>query len=101
MGAGTELTRYFAIRRRNLREDWQEGFNEIKKADCLKQRRVRRREREERREECLQPLMVEGERPGEVDELYAIDVFTGEVTPAPTWQIASIRHASPPQSRAP
>jgi hypothetical protein len=45
--------------------------------------------------------MVGGERPGEVDELYAIDVFTGEVTPPPTWQIASVRHVIHPQSRAP
>ena len=48
MRVRTDLTRYFAIRRRNFREDWQEGFNEIKKADCLKRRRVRKREREER-----------------------------------------------------
>ena len=91
MRVGTDLTRYLAIRRRNLGEDWQKGFYEIKEADCLKKRRVREQERE-RREECLQPLMVEGGRPGEVDELDAIDVYTGEVTPAPTWQIASIRH---------
>jgi len=40
--------------------------------------------------------MVEGEKPGEADGLSAIDVFTGEVTPTPTWHIASIRHVRLP-----
>ena len=33
---GTNLTRYFAIWRRNLGENGQEGFYEIKKANCMK-----------------------------------------------------------------
>jgi len=59
VGAGPDLTRYFAIRRRNLGEDWQEGLDEIEEADCLEKGRVRERMGEERRDECLQPLMVE------------------------------------------
>jgi len=59
MEAGPDLTRYFAIRRRNLWEDWQEGFDEIQKADCLEKGWVRKQRGGERRDECLQPLMVE------------------------------------------
>lgn len=34
----TNATRYFAIWRRNFRENWQEGFYEIQKADCCKEK---------------------------------------------------------------
>jgi hypothetical protein len=77
-GGWDNLTRYFAIWRRNLGENWQEGFYEVQKADCLEKSQKQRRE--EREDGCVQPLMVGGEKPGEVEELYAIDVYTGEVT---------------------
>jgi len=37
-----------------------------------------------------------GEKPGGVDELCAIEVYTSEVTPTPTWQIPSIPHVDFP-----
>ena len=35
-----------------------------------------------------------GEKPGGVYELCAIEVYTSEVTPTPTWQIPSISHVA-------
>ena len=92
MGAGPDLTRYFAIRRRNLGEDGQEGFDEIEKADCLEKRRVRERRGEERRDECLQPLMVEERNRVGCTNFVRSTYILSEVTPTPTWQIPSIPH---------
>ena len=45
---------------------------------------------------CLQPLMVEGEKPGEVEEPCAIEVYTSEVTNTDVADITSICHVRIP-----
>jgi hypothetical protein len=39
MEFNTDATRYFAIWRGNLRENWQEGFYEIQEADCFEEKK--------------------------------------------------------------